>query len=72
MASTGLITPLSRWMWNIIISWPNLINWISMKLLSHGIVQGVQESCIMVQHGIMNRFVYSIYEETPIISFVCI
>ena len=59
-------------MWNVVISQSNLINWISMKHLSHGIVEGVQENCIMVQHGIMNRFVYSIYEETPIISFVCI
>ena len=40
-----------------------------MKHLFHGIVECVQESCIMVQHGIMNRFVYNIYEETPIISF---
>ena len=43
-----------------------------MKQLFYGIVECVQESCIMVQHGIMNRFVYSIYEETPTISFVCI
>ena len=35
-----------------------------MKHLFLGIVEHVQESCIMVQHGIMNRFVYNIYEET--------
>ena len=72
MASTGLISPLSRRMWNIVVHWPNLINRISMKHLFHGIVECVQESCIMVQHGIMNIFVYNIYEETPIISFVYI
>ena len=43
-----------------------------MKRLFHGIVEYVQESCIMVQHGIMNIFVYNIYEETPIISFIYI
>ena len=52
---------------DVVISWPNLINWISMKYLFYGIVECVQESCIMVQHGIMNIFVYSIYEKTPII-----
>ena len=72
MASTGLISPLSRRMWNIVVNRSNLINWISMKHLIHGIVEYVQESCIMVQHGIMSRFIYSTYEETSIISFVYI
>ena len=43
-----------------------------MKHLIHGIVEGVQENYIMVQHGIMNRFVYNIYEETSVINFVYI
>ena len=72
MASTSLISPLSQWMWNIVVNRSNLINWISMKHLFHGIVEYVQENYIMVQYGIMNRFVYSLYEETPILSFVCI
>ena len=72
MAGTGLISPLSRWMWNVIISLPNLINWISMKHLFHGVVECVQKNCIVVQYGIMNIFVYSFYKETPILSFVCI
>ena len=72
MASTGLISPLSRQMWNIIVSRSNLINWISMKHLFHGVVECIQENCIMVQYGIMNRFVYSLYEEMPILSFVYI
>ena len=72
MASTSLISPLSRQMWNIIENWSNLINWISMKHLFHGIVECIQENCIMVQYGIMNGFTYSLYEETPIISFVYI
>ena len=59
-------------MWNVVISQSNLINWTSMKHLFHGIVECVEESCIMVQYGIMNRFVYSIYEGTPIISSVYI
>ena len=62
MASTGLISPLSQWMWNIVVNWSNLINWISMKHLFHGVVECVQEKYIMVQDGIMNRFVYSLYE----------
>ena len=37
-----------------------------------GIVECIQESYIMIQHCIMNRFVDSFYKETPIISFVCI
>ena len=43
-----------------------------MKHLLHGIVQYVQENCIMVQYDIVNRFVYSLYEETPILNFVYI
>ena len=70
MASTSLISPLSRWMWNVVISWSNLINWISMKHLCHGVVECVQQNFIMVWHGIMNRLVYSLYEETPIFSFI--
>ena len=70
MASTGLISPLSRRMWNVVISRPNLINLIYMKHLLHGIVECIQESCIVVQHGVMNRFVHSIYEEMSIFSFI--
>ena len=72
MASTSLISPLSQWMWNIVVNWSNLINWISMKHLFHGVVECVQEKYIMVQDGIMNRFVYRLYEDTPILSFVYI
>ena len=72
MASIGLISPLSRRMWNIVVNWPNLINRISMKHVFHGVVECVQKNCIMVQYGIMNRFTYNIYEETSIISFVYI
>ena len=59
-------------MWNVVISRPNLINWEPMKHLFHGVVEYVQENCIMIQYGIMNRFVYSLYEETPILIFICI
>ena len=72
MASTGLISPLSQRMWNVVISRSNLINWISMKHLLHDIVKYVQESCIMIQHGIMNRFVDNIHKEMPIISLIYI
>ena len=72
MASTGLISPLSRRMWNIVVNRSNLINWLFMKHLFHGVVEYVQENCIMVQYGIMNRFVYGLYEETHILSFVYI
>ena len=72
MASIDLISPLSRRMWNVVISQPNLINWKPMKHLFHGVVECVQENFIMVQYGIMNRFVYSFHEETPIFSFICI
>ena len=72
MASTGLISPLSQRMWNIVICQSNLIKWKSMKHILYGIMKCFQESYIMVQHGIMNRFVYNIYEEMSIISFVCI
>ena len=57
---------------NVIISRPNLINWKPMKYLFHGVMECVQENRIMVQYGIMNRFVYGLYEETPILSFVYI
>ena len=72
MASTGLISPLSRQMWNVVISRPNLINWKPMKHLLNGVVEHVQENFIMVQYGIMNRLVYSLYEEMPVFSFICI
>ena len=72
MASTGLISPLSRRMWNVAISQSNWINGISMNHLLHGIVECVQENCIMIQYGIMNRFIYNLYEEMSILSFVCI
>ena len=72
MASISLISPLSRQMWNIVVNRSNLINWISMKHLFHGVVECIQENCIMVQYGIMNRFVYSLYEEMRTFSFVCI
>ena len=72
MASTSFISPLSLWMWNIVINQSNLINWISMKHLLHGVVECVQANYIMVQYGIMNIFVYSLYEEMPILSFIYI
>ena len=72
MASIGLISPLSRRMWNVVISWPILINWKPMKHLFYGAVECVQENFIMIRHGIMNRLVYSLYEEMPVFSFVYI
>ena len=72
MASTNLISPLSWWMWNIVVNQPNLINRISMKHLFRGVVEYVQENFIMVWYGIMNRFVCSFREETPIFSLICI
>ena len=49
---------------NVVISQTNLINWISMKHLFHGVVEYVQENFIMIRHSIMNILVYSFYEET--------
>ena len=72
MAGTDLISPLGRRMWNVVISWPNLINWKPMKHLFHGVMEYVQEIFIMVQYGIMNRLVYSFREETPVFSLNCI
>jgi hypothetical protein len=72
MAGTGLISPLSQWLWNVVISQPNLINWKPMKHLFYGVVECVQENFIMVWYGIMNRFIYSFHEETPVFSFICI
>ena len=51
---------------------PDQVEIYEMKYLHHGIVECIQESCIMIQYGIMNRFVDSFYKETSIISFVCI
>ena len=72
MASISLISPLSQQMWSVVIRQTNLINWISMKHLFHGVVECVQENSIMVRYGIMNRFVYSFHEEMSIFSLICI
>ena len=38
----------------------------------HGVVKCVQENCIVIQYGIMNRFFYRFYEEMPVFSFIYI
>ena len=72
MPSTGLISPLSQQMWNVVISWSNLINWKPMKHLFHDVMEHVQENLIMVRYGIMNRLIYSFCEGTPVFSLICI
>ena len=47
MTGTDLISPLGQWMWNVVISRPNLINWKPMKHLLYGVVECVQKHYIM-------------------------
>lgn len=62
---------LTRWIWNIKISWSILLKWCTMEHFLHDVPKGIQKNSIMILQSIINRLMNYLYEESLVIFIIC-